>query len=48
MIGRIGRISRIDKIGKIGKRGKRSKKHSCFAPEEGYYKYNGVYRVDKY
>ena len=44
----IGRISGIDKMGKIGKRGKRSKKHLHFVPEEGYYRYNGIYRVVNY
>jgi hypothetical protein len=46
--GKIGKIGKLRKLGKIGKRGKRRKTHSCFVPEEGYYRYNGVYGPVKY
>jgi hypothetical protein len=45
--GKIGKMGKLCKLGMIGKRGKRSKIHSCFAPEECYYRYNGIYRVVK-
>ncbi len=40
---KIGKKDKMGKLCKIGKIGKRGKTHSCFVPEEGYYRYNGVY-----
>jgi hypothetical protein len=48
LVCKIRKIDKMGKLCKIGKIGKRGKKHSCFLPEEGYYRYNGIYGPVKY